>query len=235
MYTKEIFEELVKPEGLEKSNKPLGEGKGSRVDALYRSLKSDLLCSKFGQGERLIEEKLAKQYGLASRTPVREVLARLKSEGHVGVSGRSFINPEYTPKALLQLYEVRLSLETLAVQHASKVGGDSSELRRCLTLMSDAQTGGEAVKVNAADGLFHLTIAEMSGNEVLITMLSQIHEKVFQIRNLFFTNEACEEDVIAAHAVLLAAIERGVEEVAMAEMSHHLTESREKFNNQLQR
>jgi len=233
MYTKEIFEDLVMQQGAKQLIQASGEGKSSLVDALYRNLKSDLLCSKFGQGERLIEERLTERYGLASRTPVREVLARLKSEGLVGVSGRSFISPEYTPKALLQLYEVRLSLEILAVKHATNSDHDSSELHRCLTMMSDAQVCGDAIKVNAADGLFHLTIAEMSGNEVLISMLSQIHEKVFQIRNLFFTNEAREEDVIAAHAILLAAIERGVESVAVAEMAYHLTESRAKFNDQL--
>ncbi|ASJ75802.1 FCD domain-containing protein [Granulosicoccus antarcticus] len=72
--------------------------------------------------------------------------------------------------------------------------------------MSDAQARGDAVKVNAADALFHLRIAEKSSNDMLIKMLSQIHEKVFQIRNLFFKNEACEVDVISAHAVLLQAI-----------------------------
>lgn len=231
MYTKEIFEDLLMPEC---SNPPLVETKSRRVDALYRHLKSDILCSRFGQGERLIEEKLARKYELASRTPVREVLARLKSEGHVGVSGRSFTSPKYTPKSLLQLYEVRLSLESLAVKNATSRGGDFADLHHCLELMSDAQTRGDTVKVNAADALFHLTIADRSGNDTLIAMLSQIHEKVFQIRNLFFVDEACEEDVIAAHSILLHAIERGVVEVAMAEMSYHLAESNVKFSGQLQ-
>lgn len=230
MYTKEIFECLLMPGSL---NSPSLETKSSRVDALYRNLKSDILCSRFGQGERLIEERLASRYELASRTPVREVLARLKSEGHVGVSGRSFISPQYTPESLLQLYEVRSSLENLAVKGATSKGGDFADLHHWLKLMSDAQADGDTEKVNAADALFHLAIAERSGNDTLIGMLSQIHEKVFQIRNLFFKNEACEEDVISAHAVLLKAIERGVVEVAMAEMSYHLTESKEKFSSQL--
>ncbi len=228
MYTNEIFESLlVNGDDLQKVGVN-ATGKGSRVEALYRCLKSDILCAKFQPGERLIEERLTERYELTSRTPIREVLARLKSEGHVSVRGRSFINPEYSPEALLKLYDVRLALEILAAQQAA-INGKSSDLRSSMFLILEAQKNQNSIAVNAADGLFHLKIAEMSGNEALVDHLSRIHEKVFHIRNTFFTEETQEEYVVSAHDLLLAAIERGVPEVAMAEMSHHLNESRQKF------
>lgn len=228
MYTSDIFEQLACLE-TDRPRAAVPEGKSGQVEALYRHLKSDLLCATFSPGERLIEERLAERYQASSRTPVREVLARLKSEGHVSVRGRSFISPQYTPAYLLQLYDVRLTLEELAVRGATR-SKDTEGLRHCLSIIAAAQGHGSAIAVNAADGLFHLKIAEMSGNEVLCDMLAQIHEKVFQIRNLFFAAEAEQGNVVQEHEFILTAVERGIEDVAIAEMSHHLTESRQKFN-----
>lgn len=231
MYTNEIFERLI-----DKNTGALAEdvsaGKNGKVEMLYRSLKSDLLCAVFKPGERLIEDRLTEKYGLSSRTPVREVLARLKSEGHVGVRGRSFISPEYTAGSLLQLYDVRLALEELAVQGAM-AATNTSELSHCLDIMSSAYKQKDTIAINASDSLFHLKIAEMSGNEVLYDMLSHIHEKVFRIRNLFFKTETRVDDVIGVHNRILDSIDRGVKEVAVAEMSHHLTESRQKFKERM--
>lgn len=233
MYTNEIFERLVAPPAEDASTNPHAEGKSERVELLYRDLKSDILCAKFQPGERLIEERLTERYNLTSRTPVREVLARLKSEGHVSVRGRSYISPEYAAESLLQLYDVRLSLEILAVQGAVASKTDGTELQARLQMMADAQSRHDPIAVNAADGLFHLAIADMTGNQVLIDILSQIHERVFQIRNLFFATAEEQHDIVEGHQLLLTAIERGVAEVAMAEMSHHLTESRQKFKDQM--
>lgn len=231
MYTNEIFESLATLNSTQ-ITVDASDGKSGRVEALYRSLKSDILCANFEPGERLTEERLTKKYMLTSRTLVREALARLKSEGHVGVRGRSYISPEYTPDSLLQLYDVRLSLEILAVRGATS-NGDTADLHQRLHLMAAAQERGDLVAVNAADCLFHLSIAEMTENTMLIDILSQIHEKVFQIRNLFFSTEDDQRDIVSMHQLLLSAIERGVIEIAVAEMSHHLTESRQKFKQQL--
>ncbi|WP_424988349.1 GntR family transcriptional regulator [Microbulbifer sp. S227A] len=233
MHTNEIFERFVTRPAAEVDATPLPKGKSERVELLYRDLKSDILSAKFQPGERLIEERLTERYNLTSRTPVREVLARLKSEGHVSVRGRSYISPEYAAESLLQLYDVRLSLEILAVQGAVSSRAGATTLRSRLQLMADAQARHDPIAVNAADGLFHLAIAEMTGNQVLIDMLSQIHERVFQIRNLFFATAEEQQDILPPHQLLLTAIERGVKEVAMAEMSYHLTESRQKFKDQL--
>ena len=57
----------------------------------YECLKSAILSGRFNPGKRLTEEHLAKEMGV-SRTPVREALHKLESEGLIkALETRGFI------------------------------------------------------------------------------------------------------------------------------------------------
>ncbi len=89
-------------------------------DRAYQHIRSKLLRGGFVAGERLSEEALAEEIGI-SRTPVREALNRLASEGlakqlpHYGVFVRKFEHDE-----LAELYDLREILESYAAGHAAE-------------------------------------------------------------------------------------------------------------------
>src|ERR1700722_7287314 len=87
----------------------------SRAEGAAPEIKRQLLLGELRLGSRLGEERLATGLGL-SRTPIREALFRLHSEGLVDR------HPEggYRPKppvlsGIRELYEVRRGLELMAV------------------------------------------------------------------------------------------------------------------------
>lgn len=88
-------------------------------DRVYDLLREHLHSARVRSGEPLREVTLAAELGV-SRTPVREALGRLASEGLVNVNGRSFVAPALTGGDLQDIYELRLLLETEAARQVAR-------------------------------------------------------------------------------------------------------------------
>lgn len=97
--------------------------------AVYEALRAKAVSHAFLPGERLNEVELAKELRV-SRTPLREALYRLGTEGFLrSVAGKGFFFRELDPKELFDLYELRSSVELaavrLAVQRATEAQVDA--------------------------------------------------------------------------------------------------------------
>jgi DNA-binding GntR family transcriptional regulator len=87
----------------------------------YEFLKSSVLSGHFNPGERLTEEHLAKKLGV-SRTPVREALHKLESEGLIKpLETRGFIVSADSKEELEELFDIRTSLEGYALRLISQI------------------------------------------------------------------------------------------------------------------
>ena len=64
----------------------------------------------FRPGDRLVESELAERLGV-SRTPIREALQRLETQGVLARDGRSLVVAALTHDQLGELYVVRAELE----------------------------------------------------------------------------------------------------------------------------
>jgi len=77
----------------------------------YQHLKSNILSGHFNPGERLTEEHLARKLGV-SRTPVREALHKLESEGLIkSLVTRGFIVSRDSKDEMEELFDIRAILE----------------------------------------------------------------------------------------------------------------------------
>jgi DNA-binding GntR family transcriptional regulator len=86
----------------------------------YEFLKSSVLSGHFNPGERLTEEHLAKNVGV-SRTPVREALHKLESEGLIkALETRGFIVSRDSKDEVEELFELRAILEGYALRIISE-------------------------------------------------------------------------------------------------------------------
>ena len=82
----------------------------------YTHLKSDVLSGHFKPGERLTEEHLAKTLGV-SRTPVREALHKLASEGLIQpLERRGFCVARDSREEIEDLFDIRAALEGYAIR-----------------------------------------------------------------------------------------------------------------------
>lgn len=89
-------------------------------EKVYESLKSTILSGRFRPGERLTEELLARRMGV-SRTPVREALHKLETEGLIKpLETRGFIVSIDSKDEVEELFELRAILEGYALRIISE-------------------------------------------------------------------------------------------------------------------
>lgn len=82
----------------------------------YNHIKSDVLAGLFEPGERLTEEHLAKSLGV-SRTPVREALHKLATEGLIQpLESRGFCVAQDSREEIEDLFDIRAALEGYAIR-----------------------------------------------------------------------------------------------------------------------
>ena len=90
-------------------------------EKVYEYLKSSVLSGRFNPGKRLTEEHLASEIGV-SRTPVREALHKLASEGLIkSLDTRGFIASADSKDEIEEMFDIRASLEGYALRLASEI------------------------------------------------------------------------------------------------------------------
>lgn len=179
----------------------------STGDSIAFTLREDILAGRLTAGERLVEEAIAKQFGV-SRVPVREALTRLQSEGFVSiVRYRGATVSETLAQDSRELLQIRRGLEVLAAQLAAQNrGGDAAE---ALAAIAEDKPHGELAP-------FHELVATASGNRQLVEMLAQINRRV----QWGFGHNP--EASISDHRILAAAIVNGSVVASGYLMDEHL-------------
>src|ERR1700752_1066794 len=89
------------------------------VDALYAQIKQRVLRHEFEIGSKFFESDVADMFAV-SRTPAREALTRLLSEGLLVRSGRIYSVRTFSLTEVKDLFDVRERLECLAVEAAAR-------------------------------------------------------------------------------------------------------------------
>jgi len=135
---------------------------------VHSSLFRMLLDGRWTENSRLNDSALAAELGV-SRTPVREALIQLETEGLVACDpNRGFFLPALRREEAQQIYPILWSLEQLAVFLS---GGSAQELRRNLE-QAGSRTGAAADPAVALkhDRAWHAALVESSGNPRLIEL-----------------------------------------------------------------
>jgi DNA-binding GntR family transcriptional regulator len=81
---------------------------------VYRAIRDAICEGKYAPYTRLVQNQIAEQLQV-SRTPVRDAMLRLSQEGLIdSVGARGYVVRKLTPRDILEVYEVRLTLEVTA-------------------------------------------------------------------------------------------------------------------------
>ncbi len=116
----------------------------------YEYLKSSVLSGHFNPGERLTEEHLANKLGV-SRTPVREALHKLESEGLIKpLETRGFIVSRDSIDEVEELFEIRALLEG----HALRIISEKISERDLEQLNGFIEKAEEALRKKRIDEVF---------------------------------------------------------------------------------
>jgi DNA-binding GntR family transcriptional regulator len=149
------------------------------ADRAYAALRAGILDGRHGSGARLGEIEVAADLGL-SRTPVREALRRLGSEGLVELlPNRGARVRTWTAQDLEETYELRAVLEGLGARRAAgradaAVLAELDELATRMTTVDPSlghRPPGDFAELAALNGRFHALIVRTAGSAQLAATL----------------------------------------------------------------
>ena len=181
----------------------------------------------FKPGDRLVESELAERFGV-SRTPVREALQRLETQGMLTRDGRSLIVASLDHNQLSELYAVRTELEGLAARLAARHATEE-ELRvlRSMVTEDTALLGGDPRLLSRANKRFHKQIHLASHNRFLVQQLDLVHRSMALMATTSFAAEGRDATALAEHARIVAAIEARDGDAAHAALKEHISKAYE--------
>ena len=162
---------------------PISAVRRERGSSVLSILRDMAISYQLKPGERLSEIELAERLGV-SRTPVREALNTLATDGFLVASSRGFARRPLDIQEMQDLYEARMAVEReclrLAMERAT-----AEQIRALITFLEHSKSVSHDTPVRelvALDESFHLQIADMAGNAELRRMLASLNERIRFIR-----------------------------------------------------
>ncbi len=201
--------------------------------ALYQEvaerLRQRIFAHELTPGTWIDEQKLAEQYGI-SRTPLREALKVLASEGLVELKPRrGCYVTEISRQDLDDIFPLMAILEGRCAADAVKAAkpADIEELREIHARLEAAAREGRISAFFEANQAFHRRIQELASNRWLLSVIQDLR-KVLKLSRLHSLSlEGRLQQSLEEHRAIMAAFEAG--EVAKTEklMHDHLLSGRE--------
>jgi DNA-binding GntR family transcriptional regulator len=203
--------------GFEPNSRPL---KGRIADVI----RSRIIVGALDLGARLSDKDLATELQ-TSRTPVREALLQLQSEGLVVVRPRSgtFVF-DLSVEDLRQICELRGLFESGAVRMGMAHGSDRmvTALATRVAEAAIALDAGDFAACEALDTAFHETLIELSGNRYLIESYRTISDKVRALRSRLPQMRERIANAIAQHRRIVDLVAVGRVDAAADELAQHV-------------
>ena len=184
-------------------------------------------------GSRLVVDILAEELNV-SRTPVREALRDLSSEGVVSYDGSQYKVRKYSQQDIAEVYEIRHALEVLAVQlSAERINAAAiEELRRICAEVGEKIGAHDMDTLVALDIRFHEIVTESSGNSRLIKLLNRLRQQVQYIHRLVNHHpglmQTAELETLKEHQAILLALEARDLDAAVRRMTEHLSKGEQR-------
>jgi DNA-binding GntR family transcriptional regulator len=175
-------------------------------------------------GSSLSENMLAAELGV-SKTPVREALLQLKSEGLVSIQPQrgSFVF-DMSASEVVQLGDLRETLELAALRLAA--GHDRKglveALRDIVGQMRKALDKNDAVAYRKLDAEFHRAFFDYSGNVYLLASYLGIAFRIQALRSRLSADPVLNRSSYTDHEKLLQLVESGKTDAALQLLSKHV-------------
>jgi DNA-binding GntR family transcriptional regulator len=170
-------------------------------------IRERIVDGRLAAGERLNEVRLAEDLGV-SRTPIREALGRLESEGAITSLPRiGFSVRPLTAEEFRQIYPIRAILDPEALKLAGIPSG-----QRVAALQKKNESlarGGDPESVIASDDAWHLELLAGCPNRVLVGLIEQFMRRTRRYEIAYMRERRHVGAASDEHRKILAALRAG--------------------------
>ena len=183
--------------------------KESLAEKVHHNLRLDVISGRIAGGTRLVESVLAEELGV-SRTPVREALKRLTSEGLVYAIPRAgYIVEEMNSLDIQDLFEARMHIEqVVAVMAMERITSDELDRLERLLIRSDEVTkGGERDRMIELDSAFHTMICKAARNKSMLRIYQTLTDYSLKYRIALSLEEGLGQQSSRHHCRIFKALQ----------------------------
>lgn len=198
----------------------------------YAYLRENILIDPEVQGKFLNEQELAAEIGV-SRTPVREALLLLVSDGLVElIPQRGAYVPPVTGREMSELMELRGILESnaarLVIEQGRVPAGAMQETLDQQARLPEDLNPDAAREFIRLDTLFHQQLIDAAGNELISRTYGKLHVRQILVGvSALFRTGGRREQVCAEHQDILDALMSGDAAKAQEAIDYHLAVTRD--------
>lgn len=150
------------------------------MNTAYMKLRERIVGGELMPGTLLSENELAEELQM-SRTPVRNAITHLESEGFVvALKNRGVLVKEISGKEMLDMYEAMMSLLVYAIDVKNERGNhiDMAKLKECLDQQFEAEHANDYYKYIQNTLLFNRVIVSSINNQAMIAIMDTYVDKI---------------------------------------------------------
>jgi DNA-binding GntR family transcriptional regulator len=199
-------------------------------ERVYEHIKTAILSGHLNPGEKLTEEHLAKTLGV-SRTPVREALHKLESEGLIKTrKKRGFVVSKDSREEVEELFELRSILEGYTLRIISESVSEET-LRRLEGFIQNAEEALRRKKIEDVfkwNTRFHDTLHELVAHKVrLHRLIVNMRKYVLRHRKDTLRYPDGGKRAIEGHRKIMLALRLRDPDLCERIMREHIREAKE--------
>ncbi|MHB1304042.1 MAG: GntR family transcriptional regulator [Acidiphilium sp.] len=193
-------------------------------DELVSRIRDMIIEGRMAPGQRVHEGLLGKTLGV-SRTPLREALKFLASEGLVElVAGRGAVIREFSQTDVHDMLEVLGEIEALGGRLACARASDTelAHMRALHDEMMRLYAAADQLGYYKCNQAIHSGLALLSGNAFLAATHDTIQSRLKRVRFIGHDKPAHWSSAVAEHDEIMTALENRDAERLSAAIKHHL-------------
>jgi len=194
----------------------------------YQVLRKAIIEGRLEAGARLVETEIAEQLGI-SRTPVREAIHMLESEGMVSLIPRKgYVVADFSAQEVEEIFGIRQVLEGYAGRLATSriTAQQLEELKdiytRSLKYVDEPDSALPLFQLNTE---FHDCLISCSQNRRLRELIDTVRSSLLSYRLATLTDPAERRQSVEGHQQILAALERKDADLVEELINQHVAHS----------
>lgn len=181
----------------------------SRAEHAYQQLLSAILSGELKPGSRIREVELAEWLKI-SRTPVREAVRRLESEGLICIAGhKGMAIAELDYQAVMELYQMREVLEAAAASLAAKHASEPEIYSLREIFNQEKQQHNNTAAQADINRAFHNAIYHAAHNRYLLKSLNSLRDAMALLGASTYALPSRSKAALVEHQRIIEAIEKG--------------------------
>ena len=194
------------------------------AESIYRALYDGILSRALPPGTKLTETVIADSFGV-SRTVLRPVLQRLEHDGVVeNFARRGSYVAQPDVEATKNVFAARRVIEAgILSQLGDAISADEvARLEHWIVAEDAARRAGDEKELLRVSGDFHMALAELGGNPLLLSILRDLIGRSVLATAIYQRSSSvgCRTD---HHRAILKLLQKGQNAKAARSMIEHLT------------